>query len=62
MNNLDYYVLIPLDEYGRMKSIKDAVQTELPHLKKVIRDLESQGLCAGALPDVYRALNEHYMR
>ncbi len=61
MNNLDYHVLIPLDEYDRMKSIIDVVQTELPHIEKVIRDLESQGLCAGTLPDIYRALNEHRM-
>ena len=40
------------------EQIQEIIKAELPHLKKVIDDLENRGLCAGALLDIYKNLNE----
>lgn len=36
--------------------LKDLVKLELPHIKKVINELHSQGLSSGALPQIYGTL------
>ena len=36
-----------------MSKLKEIVELELPHIKYVIDCLEKQGLCAGALPEIY---------
>lgn len=42
----------------RLEAVADEVQANLPHLERVIRELQRQGIYAGALPGIYRGLNE----
>lgn len=51
------HVLLPRTEYDALRAVANAVHMELPHLERVIRNLERQGLSAGTLPGIYRELH-----
>ena len=44
------------NDWYLLTELEDLIKLELPHIKKVIDDLHSQGLSSGALPQIYNTL------